>query len=123
MYVYLKNNRIYHKSEEKRIFPNTTIIESNFNIKDDLIWEDGEIKLYEKSEQYKKDYNITSLEEKNRKLEEENKKLSEISDREIRKELWMIKTEKITAYHRNLYHTIMQKKWLEIKQWLKTGSK
>ncbi|MDR0651286.1 MAG: hypothetical protein LBG59_08030 [Candidatus Peribacteria bacterium] len=97
MYVYLKDNHIYHKSEEKKLIPNTTLIEVvGYKITDDLIYEDGEIKLYINSEQYQKDKNIQTNKEKIAALEKRNKELNEVADGEVRRAVQLGDQEKVS---------------------------
>ena len=87
LYVYITAGKIVMKSPRKYVVQNTTIIETEFKKTDQLIYEDGVVKIYKESQQWKKDNHIETLKEKNEKLEKENSQLQEISDREIRKEL------------------------------------
>ncbi|MDR0608132.1 MAG: hypothetical protein LBG52_07530 [Candidatus Peribacteria bacterium] len=88
MYIYLKDGHIYHKSEQKKLIPNTSLIEVvGFTLADDLIYEDGQVKLYKESEQRKKDHNVVSLEQKIQEVEKKNEELQEVADSEIRRAL------------------------------------
>jgi hypothetical protein len=109
MYVYLKNNRIYHKSEEKKLIADTTIVECPYRVTDDLIYEEGEIKLYEKSVQYNKDHNIKTKDEELVQLRIENEELREIADNEIRSALGMGENEKVTQFKKLLYRQTIRK--------------
>jgi transcriptional regulator with PAS, ATPase and Fis domain len=104
MYIYLKNNHIYHKSETKKLIPNTSFLEvQGFSVNDDLIYEDGEVKLYEKSEQYKKDKQIKSKDEKIFELEKEKEELKEIADSEIKRVFNIDNNEKVNTFNKFLY--------------------
>jgi hypothetical protein len=44
----------------------------DFEKNDMIIWEDNTVKLYKDSKQYRKDKNIDTLEEENKRLREQN---------------------------------------------------
>ncbi len=79
------------------------VIACEFSKTDDLIREDNTVKLYKDSEQYRKDKNIESLEEANRKLKAENKDLTTLAEREIRNKLRKRSYEEITDFDRQKY--------------------
>ena len=99
MFVYVKDRKIIFKSEEKRSIPWASVIETKYKLEDDLILEDGTIKLYKKSERYKKDHHLETLKEKAERLERENTEMKTTIDKRIQEDREVNPTE----YHRLIY--------------------
>lgn len=109
MYVYIKDNRIYAKTEKRKRYPWCVVIQCDYKKDDDLIREDNQIKRYTESEQYRKDKKIKTLEEQNRELEAENAELRELADREIKSKLRKKWEEELTEYDRQKYFSLYGK--------------
>jgi hypothetical protein len=109
MYVYLKNYRIYHKSDTKKLLPETSIVECNFAVSDDLIYENWEIKLYEQSEQWKKDHQIEDISVQNEALLKENEELKAREAESIRQLQGLPQDKEISSYY-SLLHRLMLRK-------------
>lgn len=72
IFVYIKNGWVIAKEKRERYDINyDEVIISDNNISDLLVYEDGIIKKYNESNQYKIDKWIEWLEEKNKRLEKE----------------------------------------------------
>lgn len=108
MYVYIKDNRIYAKTEERKRYPWCVVIQCDYKKDDDLIREDNQIKRYTESKQYREDKNIKTLEEQNRELKAENTELRELADREIKSKLRK-KWEELTEFDRQKYFSLYGK--------------
>lgn len=109
IYVYVKNNRIYAKSEKRKRYPWCVTIQCDFGKNEELIWEDNQVKRYTESEQYRKDKKIKNLEEQNRELREENAELKGLADREIKSKLRKKWEEELTEYDRQKYFSLYGK--------------
>lgn len=106
MYIYVKNGNIIHKSENKKqllwFLEWCQVYEDNqvWN----LIFEDGKIKVYEKSKQREEDSNKYHLTKENTILKKKNYDLTRIANNKIRKEMELdIKGQEPNEYQRKLY--------------------
>lgn len=109
MYVYIKDNRIYAKTEKRKSYPWCMVIQCDYKKDEDLIREDNQIKRYTESRQYREDKNIKKLEEQNRELREENAELKGLADREIKSKLRKKWEEELTEYDRQKYFSLYGK--------------
>ena len=105
MYVYVKENRIILKSENRILNLKGTqeyIIECEKT--DRLIFEDNKIKKYENSKQYAEDINRYHLQKEVRNLKKENKDLIKIANNKVTKDLELeVKWQEANAYQRKIY--------------------
>lgn len=106
MYVYVKNNRIYAKREDRGHYPWCVEVICDYKKTDILIWEDNTVKLYKDSKQYRKDKKIDTLEEENKRLVKQNKNLREVADREIKNKLRKWEDEELTDFDRQKYFSL-----------------
>lgn len=109
LYVYVKQNRIYAKKEERGHYPWCHEILCDFKKTDLLIREDNTVKLYKDSKQYRKDKKIDTLEEENKRLREQNGTLKTLADREIKSRLRKKDEEEVTDFDRQKYFSIYGK--------------
>lgn len=115
MYLYVKNGNIIHRSESKKqllwFLEGCQVYEDNqvWN----LIFEDGKIKVYEKSKQREEDSNKYHLTKENNNLKKKNKELEQIANNKIQKDMKLdIKGEEPDEYHRKLY-LLRNMRWLQ----------
>lgn len=88
MYVYVKNGNIVYKSENKvNWIKDCMEIWCWYSMNDNLIFEDWEVRIYEKSKQFEKDVNKYSLQKKIDHLEKQNENLTQIANKKITKEM------------------------------------
>lgn len=104
MYVYIKNGKIFHKSMEKKWINGAKIITSDISITERVIFEDGIVKRYEDSRQYKIDHNIEQLETKIQKLETKIRKQEQTLEQRVRQYNNLQEDEPTLPIHYNLYH-------------------
>lgn len=109
MYVYIKNGTIFHKSMEKKWINGAKIVTSDISITERVIFEDGIVKRYEDSKQYRIDHNIETLEHKIQKLETKVKKQEETLEVRVRKYHKLEDTDPVLPYHYNLYYSNSKK--------------
>lgn len=81
----------------------------DFEKNDMIIWEDNTVKLYKDSKQYRKDKNIDTLEEENKRLREQNWDLKTLADREIKSKLRKKEDEELTDFDRQKYFSLYGK--------------
>lgn len=81
----------------------------DFEKNDMIIWEDNAVKLYKDSKQYRKDKNIDTLEEENKRLREQNWDLKTLADREIKSKLRKKENEELTDFDRQKYFSLYGK--------------
>lgn len=81
----------------------------DFGKNDMIIWEDNTVKLYKDSKQYRKDKNIDTLEEENKRLREQNWDLKTLADREIKSKLRKKENEELTDFDRQKYFSLYGK--------------
>ncbi len=109
LYVYVKENRIYAKREERAHYPWCMEIICDYKKTDMLIWEDSQVKLYTESKQYRKDKHIDTLEEENKRLVKQNKDLTRLAEREIKSKLRKKENEELTDFDRQKYFSLYGK--------------
>lgn len=109
LYVYVKENRIYAKREERAHYPWCMEIICDYKKTDMLIREDNAVKLYTESKQYRKDKKIDTLEEENKRLVKQNRDLKTLADREIKSKLRKRGDEEITDFDRQKYFNLYGK--------------
>lgn len=109
LYVYVKENRIYAKREERAHYPWCMEIICDYQKTDMLIWEDSQVKLYTESKQYRKDKHIDTLEEENKRLVKQNKDLTRLAEREIKSKLRKKENEELTDFDRQKYFSLYGK--------------
>lgn len=109
LYVYVKENRIYAKREERAHYPWCMEIICDYQKTDMLIWEDNQVKLYTESKQYRKDKHINTLEEENKRLVKQNKDLTRLAEREIKSKLRKKENEELTDFDRQKYFSLYGK--------------
>ena len=109
LYVYVKENRIYAKREERAHYPWCMEIICDYQKTDMLIWEDNQVKLYTESKQYRKDKHIDTLEEENKRLVKQNKDLTRLAEREIKSKLIKKENEELTDFDRQKYFSLYGK--------------
>ena len=104
MYVYVKNGRIRLRSEEQINAPGYQEYRTDHKITDRLIFEGGEIKLYEQSKQYGEDINRYHLQKELKKTQKRNEDLLRIANNKVEKEMELkTKNQEVGEYHRKLY--------------------
>lgn len=106
MYLYIRNWNIVHRSKTKKqllgFLQGCQILEDNLEW--NLIFENGKVKIYEKSKQREEDSNKYHLTKENEKLKKENDKLEKIAKIEVQqksKRYW--EWEKLTDFEKNIY--------------------
>ena len=105
MYVYVKNWNIVYKSDKRsNLIKDAIEMQTTYTKNDNIIFEDGEIRIYEKTKQFEKDVHKYRLDEKIKKLEHHNKDLEQIANKKITKDLelnerWLEANE----YQRKIY--------------------
>ena len=88
MYVYVKNGNIIYKSMTHASFlKDVSEISCWFGLNDNLIFEDGQVRIYEKSKQFEKDIHKYKLAKTIKSLEFEKEKLEKIANDKTKKEL------------------------------------
>lgn len=108
MFVYVKNGNIVYKSNTRRnLIPDSTEIRCWFSLNDNLVFEDGEVRIYEKSKQFEKDIHKYKLSKQIKSLEFQNDKLEKIANKKIKKEVLV---KEPTKYDRDIY-LLRQMKW------------
>ena len=113
MYVYVRNGMIIHKSlcikyDDFLKWSTAMIVECNPT--DNLIIEDWQIKIYERSNQFVEDSNKYALLKEKRKLENENARLKPIAEREVRNQLRKRSYEKLTDFDYKRYESYFNSK-------------
>ena len=100
--MYVKNGNIICKSNSKVDFiKDAQVIWCWFNLTDNLIFEDGKVRIYEKSKQFEKDIHKYRLEQEINSLEYQNDKLEKIANIKVKDER---KFKKETSkFERELY--------------------
>lgn len=110
MYVYIKNGNIVYKSNERsKILPDAIEIICWYSMNDNLIFEDWEVRVYEKSKQFEKDIHKYKLSKQIKSLEFQKNKLEKIADNKIKKETL---SKSPSKFDRDLY-LLRQMKWLQ----------
>lgn len=113
IYVYIKNWWIIKKSEDIINGLSYDDIQwVDYDIKDKLIYEWWKVVKYTESKQYRKDYNIDTIEEENTKLRYKNEELTWIVNNTIKEDKWVARWEEPTEYKRKLY-ILKSIRWLQ----------
>lgn len=105
MFVYVKNWNIIYKSKDRvKFIKDSDEIQCDYNLNDNLIFEDGEVRIYEKSKQFEKDVHKYYLDEEINNLKHKNKDLEQIANKKVTKDLelkerWLEANE----YQRKIY--------------------
>ena len=106
--MYIKNGNIIFKSNTRtNLFPDASEVWCWFSMNDNLIFEDGQVRIYEKSKQFEKDIHKYKLSKQVESLEFQNDKLEKIANEKIKKKTL---TKEPTKYDRDIY-LLRQMKW------------
>jgi hypothetical protein len=106
--VYVKNGNIIFKSNTRtNLFPDASEVWCWFSMNDNLIFEDWQVRIYEKSKQFEKDIHKYKLSKQVESLEFQNNKLEKIANEKIKKKTL---TKEPTKYDRDIY-LLRQMKW------------
>ena len=90
------------KNDDFLKWSTAVIVECNQT--DNLIVENWQVKIYERSKQYIEDTNRYHLTKENNELKKENKKLETIANAKVTKELELeTKGQEANSYQRNIY--------------------
>lgn len=104
MYVYVKNGKIRLQSEERMRAPGCQEFITDHKKTDRLIYEGGEIKLYEHSKQYGEDINRYQLQKELAHEKKLNNDLTRIANNKMIKDMELDKkNQEPSSYHRNIY--------------------
>lgn len=110
MYVYVRNGNIIHVSNSKVDYiKDADVYGCWFSLSDNLIFEDGKVKIYEKSNQFDKDIHKYHLKSKINSLEFQNTKLEKIANENVKKDLEL--KQDTTKFNRELYLLKNLRKW------------
>ena len=105
--MYIKNGNIIFKSNTRsNLFPDASEVWCWFSMNDNLIFEDGEVRIYEKSKQFEKDIHKYKLSKQIESLELQKEKLEKIANEKVKKEI----LKDPTKFDRELY-ILRQMKW------------
>lgn len=108
--MYVKNGNIIFKSNTRtNLFPDASEIWCWFSMNDNLIFEDWQVRIYEKSKQFEKDIHKYKLSKQIKSLEFQNDKLEKIANEKIKKKTL---TKDPKKYDRDIY-LLRQMKWLQ----------
>ena len=108
MFVYVKNGNIVYKSNTRsNIIPDAMEIWCWFSMNDNLVFEDGQVRIYEKSKQFEKDIHKYRLSREIKSLKIQNDKLEKIASEKIKNETL---TKEPTKYDKDLY-LLKKMKW------------
>ena len=108
MFVYVKNwNIVYRSNTITKIIPDSMEIKCWFSLNDNLVFEDWEIRIYEKSKQFEKDIHKYKLSKQIESLEFQKNKLEKIANEKVKKETFK---KEPTKFDRELY-ILRQMKW------------
>lgn len=106
--MYVKNGNIIFKSNTRtNLFTDASEIWCWFSMNDNLIFEDWQVRIYEKSKQFEKDIHKYKLSKQVESLEFQNNKLEKIANEKIKKKTL---TKEPTKYDRDIY-LLRQMKW------------
>lgn len=94
---------------EKKWINGAKIITSELPLSDRIILEDGVVKRYEDSMQYRIDHNIETLEHKIQKLETKVRKQEQTLEQRVRTYHKLEDTDPVLPYHYNLYYANSKK--------------
>ena len=105
--MYIKNGNIIFKSNTRtNLFPDASEVWCWFSMNDNLIFEDGQVRIYEKSKQFEKDIHKYKLSKQIESLEFQNNKLEKIANEKIKPKI----QKEPTKFDRELY-LLRQMKW------------
>ena len=122
MYVYVKEGRIRMRSEKRMKAPGCKEYITNHKMTDRLIYEGGEVKIYEQSNQYIEDTNRYHLQKELQREKKKNEDLTRIANNKVSKELELeTKNEEVSEYHRKLYLLKHIKAWSQHSWWQENG--
>lgn len=106
--MYIKNGNIIFKSNTRtNLFPDASEVWCWFSMNDNLVFEDWQVRIYEKSKQFEKDIHKYKLSKQIETLEFQNNKLEKIANEKIKKKTL---TKEPTKYDRDIY-LLRQMKW------------
>lgn len=109
--MYVKNGNIIFKSNTRtNLFPDASEVWCWFSMNDNLIFEDWQVRIYEKSKQFEKDIHKYKLSKQIESLEFQNNKLEKIANEKIKKKTL---TKEPTKYDRDIY-LLRQMKWSQL---------
>ena len=121
MYVYVKDGKIRLQSEERVRAPGCKEYITDHKKTDRLIYEGGEIKIYEQSKQYGEDINRYHLQKELAHEKKVNKDLTRIANNKMREDMELdVKNQEPSAYHKNLY-LLKKIKWSQHSWWQENG--
>lgn len=104
MYVYVKDDKIRMRSEQRMRAPGCKEYITNHKMTDRLIYEGGEVKIYEQSKQYIEDTNRYHLQKELQREKKKNEDLIRIANNKVTKEMELeVKNEQVSEYHRKIY--------------------
>lgn len=107
MYVYVKNWNIVYKSQTRvNWIKDSMEIICWYNMNDNLIFEDGEVRIYEKSKQYEKDVNKYKRQKQVDLLQKKNEELTQIANKKITKEMELDKKGLEANEHQRLLYLL-----------------
>lgn len=122
MYVYVKDGKIRLRSEERlKHIRGCQEYKTNHKMTDRLIFEGGQIKIYEESNQYGEDINRYHLQKELKEEKRINQQLKAIAYNKIEEDM-ELKTKKKEAsnYHKNIY-LLKKMKWSQHLSWQENG--
>lgn len=106
--MYIKNGNIIFRSNTRtNLFPDASEVWCWFSMNDNLVFEDWQVRIYEKSKQFEKDIHKYKLSKQIESLEFQNDKLEKITNEKIKKETLV---EKPSKYNKDLY-LLRKMKW------------
>ena len=121
MFVYVKNWKIWLQSEERIRATGYQEYETDHKMTDRLIFEDGQVKLYEQSKQYGEDINRYQLQKELAHEKRVNKDLTRIANNKMTKDMELDKKDQEpSSYHRNIYLLKKMKAWSQHSWWTET---
>ena len=119
MFVYVKNGNILYKSNTRsNIIPWAMEIKCWFSLNDNLVFEDWEVRIYEKSKQFEKDIHKYQLKTKIKNLEFKNKKLEKAANKNVKEKMELRK--EATKFDRELYLLRQMKQCWKHSWWQET---
>lgn len=108
--MYVKNGNIIFKSNTRtNLFPDASEVWCWFSMNDNLIFENWQVRIYEKSKQFEKDIHKYKLSKQIESLEFQNNKLEKIANEKVKKKTLVKEPSK---YDRDVY-LLRHMKWLQ----------
>lgn len=86
-------------------------VECNYNVTDNLIYEDGKVKRYENSKQYIEDTNRYGLNKELEDTKRRNKELTKIANKTVKEELELDKLNKEPNEYQRKIYLLKQMRW------------